>query len=434
MEKEKIVDNIIDIYPEEVKKIVEKILNKFPNSSMSEIVKRIDILLEEQVVVFSGSFDPWTYGHEAVVRDYLRMNPNSKVKVVLWVNPNKKGTFTPKQRKILIEKTLWDDLKDRVEVDIYSGLIADYVYENWYSHIIKWVRNDVDFVYEKDIATLSKRFSWDVMTSFIPQIDSLKAGISSSSFKALFSFGWDVYSDASPVVREALRMKQSWQWIIGLTWWIASWKTTFWKWLEELSEKTDIKIHYLNLDKITNIIHTSDKEFCVRARNKIKEQFWDEVLLLDWTTNKKILWDIVFKDELKMQKLMDIMLEPLIHLLKKQISKIDTPWIILVEWAIIFDRGLTYLFDENIIHIWVSPEKQRERVEKRDWLTKKQIEHRLKSQVSKQERIQWIKNNQDKYSDRFFLDIDGENYDLENIVSEILNEYKKRREMFWNHE
>ncbi len=440
--KEIIEDTWTDIrfankfYPESKKKEVElaKIQKYFYWLSMNEIKEKIPEILSPKVVVFSGSFDPWTYGHEAVVRDYLKMNPNSKVKVVIWVNPGKKWTFSPEQRKILIEKTLWSDIKDKVEVEIFEWIIADYVYENWYSHIIKWIRDDTDFVYEKDIASLSKRFSWDVMTSFIPQIDSLKTWISSSSLKALSQFWWDVYADADPIVREALRMKTKWQWIVWLTGWIGSGKSTFWKWLDKFSEDLNLNIHYLNLDEITNEIHTKiDENIKVYqiTRNKLAQNFWSDILKIDWTTNKKKLWEIVFNNSEKMSELMDIMLEPLIYFLKKKINNINTPWIILVEWAIIFDRGLTYLFDENIINIWVSIEKQRERIMQRDWFTKKQAELRLKNQISKNERINWIKEIQSKYNDRFFLDINWDNYEINNVYNEIKSEYKNRAKLFW---
>jgi len=423
-------------YPESKKKEVElaKIQKYFSWLNLDEIRNKIPEILNPKVVVFSGSFDPWTYGHQAVLVDYLKMNPNSKVKVVIWVNPSKKWTFTPKQRKMLIEKTLWADIKDKVEVEIFEWVIADYVYENNYSHIIKWIRNAVDFDYEKDIASLSKRFSWEAMTSFIPQTDTSMAWISSSSLKALSQFWADIYPDADPVVREALRMRTKWQWIVWLTGWIASGKSTLWKWLDNISEESDVKINYLNLDEITNEIHTKiddNIKLYQITRNKLAEQFWSDILKINWTTNKKKLWEIVFNNSEKMSEIMDIMLESLIYLLKKKINNINNPWIILVEWAIIFDRELTYLFDENIINIWVSPKKQRERISERDWFTEEQTELRLNNQVSKEHRIKWIKEIQAKFNDRFFLDILWDNYEINNIYDEIKSEYEERAKLFW---
>jgi phosphopantetheine adenylyltransferase len=51
--------------------------------SLDQIQEKVQEILNPKTVVFSGSFDPWTYGHEAVVRDYLKMNSNSKVKIII---------------------------------------------------------------------------------------------------------------------------------------------------------------------------------------------------------------------------------------------------------------------------------------------------------------------------------------------------------------
>jgi len=419
-------------YSESKKKEVElaKVQKYFHWLSMEDIKSKIPEILNPKTVVFSGSFDPWTYWHEAVVKEYLRTNPNSKVKILIWVNPNKKWTFTPEERKCLIEKTVPSDIKNNIEVEIFWGVIADYVYENGYSNILKWVRNSEDFDYERDIATLSKRFSWDVMTTFIPQLDSNMNWVSSSSLKALTEFGGETYKDASPVIREALRMRQTWQLVVWLTGWIASGKSTLWKWLEKISKNSDIKINYLNMDEITSDIHTkNDITLYSNIRKKLADKFWEDILKIDWTTNKKKLWEIVFNDSEKMQELMDIMLEPVMHLLRKRILEIKEKGIIIVEWAIIFDRKLTHIFDENIIHIWVSPEKQKERIEQRDWFTKKQIELRLNNQISKQERVGWITSLQNKYFNRLFIDIDWDNYKLEDIYNNLVDEYNSRKDI-----
>jgi len=165
---------------------------------------------EQKPVVFSGSFDPWTYWHEAVVRDYLKVNLNWKVVILIWSNPYKKYTFSDEERKYLIEKSISEDIKNNVTVDIYQWVIADYVYENNLWWIIKWIRNNNDFDYEKDIAIASKKFSWDVTTILIPQTDPKISNVSSSSLKILSEFWWEIYSHANPIIREALRMKQTW--------------------------------------------------------------------------------------------------------------------------------------------------------------------------------------------------------------------------------
>jgi phosphopantetheine adenylyltransferase len=53
-----------------------------------------------------------------------------------------------------------------------------------------------------------------VKTIIIPQLDPLKNTISSSSLKAISQFSGDIASLANPIVREALRMKQTGKFIV----------------------------------------------------------------------------------------------------------------------------------------------------------------------------------------------------------------------------
>lgn len=56
--------------------------------------------------LFSGSFDPWTYGHESVVRDFFELFPEKQLIIMVADNPLKKSLFSPQQRKYMIEQSL----------------------------------------------------------------------------------------------------------------------------------------------------------------------------------------------------------------------------------------------------------------------------------------------------------------------------------------
>lgn len=62
-------------------------------------------------LVFAGSFDPWTLGHESVVSDYFDIFPEKRLKILVAKHPTKKYTFTAEERKFLIEKTLPDHIR-----------------------------------------------------------------------------------------------------------------------------------------------------------------------------------------------------------------------------------------------------------------------------------------------------------------------------------
>lgn len=384
----------------------------------------------KNTLVFPWSFDPWTYWHEAVLTDYLDINREWNIEVLVAYNHWKNRIFSPDESKILIERTIPEEIKTQIKVIIYDGLIADYVYENWYSWILKWVRSPNDFQYEVELAQATQRFSKEVKTIIIPQLDPIKNWISSSVLKAISKFSWDIASLASPLVREALRMKQSGKLILWVTWWIASWKSTLCRTLSEYSEWKTIKINHINLDEITKQIHSrTDLAIFQIIRNHIANIFWENVLYQAWTTNKKALWEIVFWDPIKMEKLMNILIDHIVYFLRKEVEKMPRNSIILVEWAIILDRNLTYLFDENIIHIWIDKKEQEKRVYNRDWLNTQQVRNRIWSQLSREERIEWIQKVQSFFSSqsRIFIDIDWNSYKVWDLYEQLVWEYKKRK-------
>jgi len=72
-----------------------------------------------------------------IVLDYLKTHPYSIVDIVIAINPQKEYLFNPKQRKKLIEDSFPQEIRSKIKVNIYKGVIADYIYENKKSCILK---------------------------------------------------------------------------------------------------------------------------------------------------------------------------------------------------------------------------------------------------------------------------------------------------------
>ena len=73
-------------------------------------------------VVCPGSFDPVTLGHLDIFRRAAELFDDVIVCVV--ANPNKQGTFTIDERKVLIEQVCADI--PGIRVDSFYGLLVDY--------------------------------------------------------------------------------------------------------------------------------------------------------------------------------------------------------------------------------------------------------------------------------------------------------------------
>lgn len=89
---------------------------------MFRYVCRIDLFDYGKIAVFPGSFDPFTVGHEEIVRRGLKLF--DKIIIAVGVNPVKKEFLDTDCRIRLIRKAFEDT--DRVTVEPYFGLTVDF--------------------------------------------------------------------------------------------------------------------------------------------------------------------------------------------------------------------------------------------------------------------------------------------------------------------
>lgn len=114
-----------------------------------------------KIAVFPGSFDPFTLGHEDVVKRSLPLF--DKIIISIGLNTQKSYLFPLEQRLDWIRRVFKEE--PRVVVDHYEGLTINYCKQVGASHIIRGVRSSADFEYEKTIAHLNEMM--------IPEIDTI---------------------------------------------------------------------------------------------------------------------------------------------------------------------------------------------------------------------------------------------------------------------
>ncbi len=149
-------------------------------------------MINERIAVCPGSFDPITLGHLDIITRASAMF--DKFIVVVMNNANKNSTFSPQERKLLIEKCVGD--LPNVQVDIYDGLLADYAAQKNACAIVKGLRAMSDFEYEFQMALTNKKLNPQVETLFLTT-SSQYMYLSSSMAKQVAGMGGDV-SDFLP--------------------------------------------------------------------------------------------------------------------------------------------------------------------------------------------------------------------------------------------
>lgn len=109
----------------------------------------------DKIAVFPGSFDPFTKGHEALVRQAL--NLFDEVIVAVGVNTSKQPYFQTEKRLAHIG-TLFR-VSDRVKVVSFTGLTVNFCKEQQAQFIVRGLRDSKDFEFEKSIAHMNETLS-----------------------------------------------------------------------------------------------------------------------------------------------------------------------------------------------------------------------------------------------------------------------------------
>ena len=124
--------------------------------------------------MFPGSFDPFTAGHLNILARALTMFDS--VVVAIGINQDKVGFFTNPQKKDIISQAIAG--MDRVSVIEY----VDVCRELGIHHVVRGVRNMLDFENERAIADANRRLAPDIETIIIPTAQEF-AHISSSAVR-----------------------------------------------------------------------------------------------------------------------------------------------------------------------------------------------------------------------------------------------------------
>lgn len=134
-----------------------------------------------------GSFDPITKGHMDVIARASKLF--DKVEVAVLINSQKSGLFTPMERVALIEKCLVQF--PNAAVSCYCGGLLAYAAMKNASVIVRGIRNEHDYSYERDWAIINREQAPDIETLFMVSAPAY-ASMSSSHVKECARLGYDI--------------------------------------------------------------------------------------------------------------------------------------------------------------------------------------------------------------------------------------------------
>ena len=140
----------------------------------------------KKTALFPGSFDPFTAGQLNILNRALTMF--DEVVVAVGINQDKRGFFTMDQRMDIIRQAVRG--LEGVRIIKYDSLTIDACRELGIRHIVRGVRNMLDFENERAIADANRRLAPDIETLIIPTAQEF-AHISSSAVRDILKHRGD---------------------------------------------------------------------------------------------------------------------------------------------------------------------------------------------------------------------------------------------------
>ena len=131
-----------------------------------------------RIAIVPGSFDPMTLGHLDIIKRAADLY--DRVIVAVMINDAKKYTFSMEERTEIANLTCKDI--ENVEVISDAGLLADLAKRVGACAIVKGVRDEKDYEYEKEMALYNAKKNPQAETVLLP-CDPALAQVSSTAVR-----------------------------------------------------------------------------------------------------------------------------------------------------------------------------------------------------------------------------------------------------------
>ncbi|MEW5771692.1 MAG: pantetheine-phosphate adenylyltransferase [Pseudomonadota bacterium] len=152
-----------------------------------------------RIIVYPGTFDPITCGHEDLVRRALGLF--DKVIVAVAESSSKSPCF-PLQERLELARLALEGL-DNVSVQPFSGLLVDFVRSQGACMVLRGLRAVSDFEYEFQLAGMNRRLAPEMETIFLTPAEQYMF-VSASMVREIARLRGDVRPFVHPMVAQRL--------------------------------------------------------------------------------------------------------------------------------------------------------------------------------------------------------------------------------------
>jgi len=320
-----------------------------------------------KTAIFTGSFDPVTRGHLDLISRCATIF--SQVIVAVGDNPAKTYMFSREERLAFLKHNTQELSNVSITTIAPGKMSTDVAYEND-AVIIKGVRINADFDYEKMMHEINHLHQQGVDTMILPSQSNLNH-ISSSAAKEICKLHGNTEEFVTLDVKHKLEYVLTGQKRIILTGTIGAGKSTI---VAELSKQRPGEVHNIDLDALAHdILFTREEPVYVNLRQTLQKTF----KLDSWS--RKTVGSAVFDNEANRLLLNDALKQPLLTRIRAELF--GKKGLIVINSALIAEADWLHLGNNTVYLLDVHLEEQRKRLEARTY-TEDQINRRLAAQLT----------------------------------------------------
>ena len=160
-----------------------------------------------KTAIYPGTFDPITFGHIDLITKGLKIV--DKIIVAVSNGINKDYLFSVEERKSIIQKALYKDLKfnkNKTKIISFDSLTTSLCKRHKTNIILRGLRVVSDFEYEFQLAGMNRRLNRDIETIFL--MSNIENQVISSRFvKEIAQLGGNMSKFTTKSTIKALKEK-----------------------------------------------------------------------------------------------------------------------------------------------------------------------------------------------------------------------------------
>ena len=160
-----------------------------------------------RTALYTGTFDPVTYGHLDVIRRGAALV--DRLVVGIGVHASKTPIFSPEERADMLRAVCGASVVEAgsvLEIVTFSGLAVDAARQVGATILLRGLRDGTDLDYEMQIAGMNETMAPEVHTVFLPASVAVRP-ITATLVRQIAAMGGDVSAFVPPSVAASLKTK-----------------------------------------------------------------------------------------------------------------------------------------------------------------------------------------------------------------------------------